>query len=57
MTKLLAGICLALVLAGCGAPRPPTELERYKVECRNRGAIDEHDRREIMDGVCHFSVH
>jgi len=37
VTKLLAGICLALALAGCSAP--PSELERYKAECQNRGGF------------------
>lgn len=37
MTKLVTAVALALILAGCGAERPPTEAERYETDCHKRG--------------------
>ena len=38
MKKLLGIVILAIVLAGCGEP-PPSEYDRYKAECQNRGGF------------------
>ncbi|WPH57774.1 hypothetical protein [Mycobacterium phage WXIN] len=53
MNRIALAALVALSLAGCGAPRPPTEYQRYTDACHDRGGfVSQHSRWNTFEYEC-----